>query len=50
MQAERSVQRSFEKFKTANYRDVKPMVEDMSDEDDDTVLNVDNILLNDEEY
>jgi len=50
MQVERSVQRSFDKFKTANYRNVKPIMEDMSDEDDDTVLNVDNIPVNDEDY
>jgi len=30
--------RTFVKFKTSNYRDVKPFVEDTSDENDDEVL------------
>lgn len=45
MEKERSVQRSFDKFKTANYRDVRPIIaEDTSDEDDD------DIILNNDEY
>jgi len=47
MEKERSVQRSFDKFKTANYRDARPIIAEVtSDEDDDN----DDVISNDDEY